>query len=197
LELKKFDSDWSYSYIVYEKALRLLHPIMPFLTEELWQRLGCPGKSIALAAYPKYDHGLVDPEAANAMQVIQALVTEIRQRRAENGIDKKQILPAELRAPGSVYERAQNNKNAIERLANVALTIRQGTESPYLLHLDLPVDRERVIKEIAELEKVIANSQRQLSNEAFLAKAPEKIVAGMRQKLAEYEAQLAKLRASL
>ena len=197
LELKKFDSDWSYTYIVYEKALRILHPIMPFLTEELWQRLGCSGKSIALEAYPKYDHSVVDQEAADAMQVIQALVTEIRQRRADNGIDKKQILPAELRAPGSVYERAQNNKSAIERLANVALTIRQGTESPYLLHLDLPVDRERVAKEIAELEKVIANSQRQLSNEAFLAKAPEKIVAGMRQKQADYEAQLAKLRASV
>ena len=63
--------------------------------------------------------------------------------------------------------------------------------------LDLKVDREKVAKEIAELEKVIANSQRQLSNEAFLAKAPEKIVAGMRQKQAEYEAQLAKLRAAL
>lgn len=53
------------------------------------------------------------------------------------------------------------------------------------------------MKEIEQLEKVVANSERQLSNEAFLAKAPEKIVAGMRQKQAEYEAQLAKLRASL
>ena len=61
----------------------------------------------------------------------------------------------------------------------------------------LKVDRERVAKEIEQLEKVIANSERQLSNEAFLAKAPEKIVAGMRQKQAEYEAQLAKLRATL
>ena len=63
--------------------------------------------------------------------------------------------------------------------------------------LALLVDRERLSKEIAELEKVIANSQRQLSNEAFIAKAPEKIVAGMRQKQAEYETQLAKLRAAL
>ena len=59
------------------------------------------------------------------------------------------------------------------------------------------MDREKIAKEIAELEKVIANSERQLSNEAFIAKAPEKIVAGMRQKQAEYEAQLAKLRAAL
>jgi valyl-tRNA synthetase len=194
LELKKFDSDWSYAYVVYEKALRLLHPIMPFLTEELWQRLGCPGKSIALEKYPEYDHEAVDKNAANAMQVIQAVVTEIRQRRSENGVDKKRLLPAKLRAPGSVYERAFNNRNAIERLANVTLTFEEG---PYFLFLDLPVDRERVIREIAELEKVIANSQRQLSNEAFRAKAPEKVVAGMLAKQAEYEAQVAKLRASL
>ena len=50
--MKKFDSDWSYAYVVYEKALRLLHPLMPFITEELWQRLETGGKSIALAAYP-------------------------------------------------------------------------------------------------------------------------------------------------
>ena len=68
---------------------------------------------------------------------------------------------------------------------------------PSLVQLQLKVDRERLSKEIAELEKVIANSQRQLSNEAFIAKAPEKIVAGMRQKQAEYESQLAKLRATL
>ena len=60
-----------------------------------------------------------------------------------------------------------------------------------------PLDELASAKEIAELEKVVANSVRQLSNEPFLAKAPEKIVAGMRQKQAEYEAQLAKLRASL
>ena len=52
LELKKLDEDWSFAYTVYEKALRLLHPLMPFLTEELWQRLEMPGKSIALAEYP-------------------------------------------------------------------------------------------------------------------------------------------------
>ncbi len=66
-----------------------------------------------------------------------------------------------------------------------------------MLKLALKVDRVKVQKEIAELEKVIANSERQLSNEAFRAKAPEKIVAGMLAKQAEYQAQLAKLRASL
>ncbi len=63
LELKKLDEDWSFAYIVYEKALRLLHPLMPFLTEELWQRLDMPGKSIALANIRSIDHDAMDPQA--------------------------------------------------------------------------------------------------------------------------------------
>ena len=63
LELKKLDADWSYAYVVYEKALRLLHPLMPFITEELWQRLETGGKSIALAPYPAAEvEGLADAE---------------------------------------------------------------------------------------------------------------------------------------
>jgi valyl-tRNA synthetase len=96
---------------------------------------------------------------------------------------------------------AQANETAISRLARAKLDLRNeappGVDAEFVLQLQLKVDREKVAREIGELEKVIANSQRQLTNEAFIAKAPEKIVAGMRQKQAEYEAQLAKLRASL
>jgi len=72
-----------------------------------------------------------------------------------------------------------------------------GVNAAFVLKLALKVDREKIAKEIAELEKVIANSQRQLSNEAFRAKAPEKVISGMLAKQAEYEAQVAKLRAAL
>jgi valyl-tRNA synthetase len=70
-------------------------------------------------------------------------------------------------------------------------------EEPFRLKLALKVDRAKLEKEIVELEKVIANSQRQLSNEAFLAKAPAKVTDGMRAKQAEYEAQVTKLRTAL
>jgi valyl-tRNA synthetase len=63
--------------------------------------------------------------------------------------------------------------------------------------LDIPLDRERIAKEIEQLEKVIANSDRQLSNEEFVKKAPEKVIADIRRKKTEYEAQLAKNRAAL
>jgi valyl-tRNA synthetase len=192
LELKKFDSDWSYAYAVYEKALRLLHPLMPFLTEELWHRLEMPGKSIALAKYPQYEPGPQD--APVEMALLQDTVTEIRQERAANKIDKSQALTAVIKAQSPEYEQLQANKPAIERLANVTLAIEQG---PHALKLNIPVDRARLEKEIHQLSGVIAGLTRQLESQEFLSKAPEKVVASMRQKVAEYEAQIAKNRAAL
>jgi valyl-tRNA synthetase len=195
LELKKLDADWSYAYIVYESALRLLHPLMPFLTEELWHRLEMPGKSIALAAYPLFDPAAIDAESVAAVSTLQDIVTRIRQDRAANKIDKSQKLNATLRANGQELARVQQNLPAIERLANVTLTVEQGAPAP--VKLDIPLDRERIAKEIEQLEKVIANSDRQLSNEEFVKKAPEKVIADIRRKKTEYEAQLAKNRAAL
>jgi valyl-tRNA synthetase len=189
LELKKLDGDWSYAYVVYEKALRLLHPLMPFVTEELWQRLGMPGKSIAVQTYPKWDEAADDVSAQNDMSLIQNIVTEIRQNRAANKIDKSQALMAKVTAPPAVYPVVDQNRDVIQRLANVALTIEQG---PLAVHLDIPVDRARLEKENEQLEKVIANSNRQLDNAEIVSKMPEKVVATLRAKLAEYEAQLKK-----
>jgi valyl-tRNA synthetase len=141
LEFKKKESDWSYAFQVYETALRLLHPLMPFITEELWRRRGHDG-SIALERYPQYDPAAADPEAEREMALRQAEIIEGRTSK-------------------------------------------------------IVVDRARIEKEIEQLEKVIASFARQLENEEFLAKAPEKVIASMRQKKAEYEEQLAKNRAAL
>jgi len=191
LELKKFDSDWSYSYIAYEKALRLLHPLMPFITEELWQRLEIGGKSIALASFPAAEAPNADAE--REMSVLQNVVIEIRQNRAANKIDRSQALQAEIFADGD-YDYLAANREAIARLCNVTLTLERG---PFALKLNIPVDRARLEKENEGLEKQIANLDRQFSNEQFMSKAPEKVIASMRQKKAEYEAQLAKNRAAL
>jgi valyl-tRNA synthetase len=194
LELKKFDADWSYAYVVHEKALRLLHPLMPFLTEELWQRLERPGKSIALAPYPQFDEGGHDESAERAMAVLQGIVTQIRQDRAANKIDKSQMVEAALQERGDALSVVTENRRAIERLANVTLTIVGGTSS---LKLSIPLDRARLEKENAELEKVIARTDAQLENEDFTRKAPAKVIESMRAKLAEYKAQLKKNRDAL
>jgi valyl-tRNA synthetase len=193
LELKKLDADWSYSYAVYEKALRLLHPLMPFITEELWQRLETGGKSIALAPYPVAE--VRDGDAELDMTLFQSIVTQVRQDRAANKIDRSQSLSAEIRAEGQDYVLVKEHRDAIARLGNVTLTLTNG--GPFALTLNIPVDRARLEKENEGLEKQIANLDRQFGNEQFMAKAPEKVIASMRQKKAEYEAQLAKNRAAL
>jgi valyl-tRNA synthetase len=201
LELKKLDTDWSYAYVVYEQALRLLHPLMPFITEELWQRLEMPGKSIALAAYPQFLQNEPNAESEAEMATVQELVTSARSTRADNHVDPKQTVDGVLYAGNRVFHVAKANEIAISRLAKIKLDIRNetyaGVDADFVLKLQLKIDSERLAKEIAELEKAGANLDRQLSNDAFLSKAPEKVVAGMRQKKAEYEAQLSKKRAEL
>jgi valyl-tRNA synthetase len=197
LELKKSDPDWGYAYEVHEKALLLLHPLMPFITEELWHRRGHE-TSIALARYPQYDSSLHDPEAEREMKLLQDVVTAIRGIRADHKIDRKEKLSGTLAVNGAVPVAM------IEQLANAKLTVKSAAGPGFDLKLDLPQaagptdeQRERLKKENEQLEKVIASSHRQLSNDAFVTKAPAKVIDTLRAKLAEYEAQLAKNKAAL
>jgi valyl-tRNA synthetase len=197
LELKKPDTDWSYAYVVHEQALRLLHPLMPFITEELWQRLGKPGKSIAMEPYPRPLR--VDQEAEREMTLLQEIVTAARALRADHKVDKKPLLT------GVIYCKQPLHLDAIERLANLKLTVETSvplklegavrSTPDFDLVLEMPKaanQRDRLLKENAELEKVIANSKRQLDNADVIAKMPEKVVETLRTKLAAYQAQLKK-----
>jgi valyl-tRNA synthetase len=143
--------------------------------------------SIALAAYPQFESA--DADAAYHMDVIQKLVTEIRQGRAANKIDKSKVLSAKVTAGTGQASVIEANRVTIERLAAVKLTMSNGT---FAVKLDIPIDRARLTKENIELEKVIANSGRQLSNEEIVSKMPEKVVETLRTKLAGYKAQLQK-----
>jgi valyl-tRNA synthetase len=212
LELKKlhFDDNSAHLIDIYETALRLLHPLMPFLTEELWQRLERPGKSIALAAYPRFDAASADANAAHDMAILQEIITAVRSLRADHKVDKKQGLDAVLYAPGHALSVARSHAQAIERLANVRLemhhegapklegAVRSTPEFDLLLKIPAAADQsERLEKENQQLMKLIADKDRQLDNEAFLKRAPAHVVEEIRQKKAEYEAQLAKNRAAL
>jgi valyl-tRNA synthetase len=190
LELKKSDADWTFAFLVYQKALLLLHPLMPFLTEELWHRLGRE-TSIALQRYPQFDPALNDPEAEREMKLLQDVVTEIRGIRADNKIDRKETLSGTLRVSENV------NLDLIERLANVKLEVERHEGAGYRLSLGIPVPTDRLNKENEQLEKVIASTRGQLENQDFIGKAPPKVIDSMRVKLAGYEAQLAKNRAAL
>ncbi len=209
LELKKLDEDWSFAYKIHEAALRLLHPLMPFLTEELWSRYPDAVKednekhSIAWAKYPQFDPAAEDTGAAAEMATLQEIVTSARAARADNGVDPKQTVEGVLYAQGSAFQVAEVNAEAIARLARVQLELKNeattGMEAGegFLLKLNLKVDVEKVQKKIDELEKVVEKLDRQLSNEKFTSKAPAHVVQGMRDNKGDYEGQLAKLRASL
>ena len=190
LELKKPDKDWAFAFLVYQKALLLLHPLMPFLTEELWHRLGRQG-SIALESYPQAGTAPDDPEAEREMKLLQDIVTEARGVRADNKIDRREPLQGVLRIGGNV------NLELIERLANVTLKVEPHDGAGYHLSLGIPVPTDRLTRENEQLERVILSTATQLQNDDFISKAPAKVIDSMRAKLANYESQLAKNKAAL
>ncbi len=210
IELKKIrfvegsglNDDWRNLLAAFESALRLLHPVMPFLTEELWHRLGGKeGDSISLKGFPQFDRGRHDAGAETEIGLLQGVVTAARGIRTDLGIDPK--LPLE-----GVVSRAVDYE-AVRRLAGVTLTsgevakigaVRSTPEFDLSLsvpHGQLEPLRKRLEKERDQLLKNIANSQRQLGDSVFLGKAPEKVVDSIRAKLQEYETQLAKVESQL
>jgi valyl-tRNA synthetase len=189
---------------------------MPFLTEELWQRLaeGVRDRpaSIALARYPQYEAASTDHAAERAMDLVVEIVTSARNLRADMKTDPKQQLEGVLYARNAGLAIARGQLGAIEKLANVKLELAAGPEpkltgavrstTEFDLTLRVPAaqveaQRSRLMKEIQQLDKVIANSRRQLSDETFLSRAPENVVRGLGEKLAEYEAQLSRSRSAL
>jgi valyl-tRNA synthetase len=208
------DPHWRNLLAAFENALRLLHPAMPFITEELWQRLvsGNPNRprSIAVASYPQYRSHWTDFAAEREVGLLQEIVTLARTLRTEMKLDPKQQLDGTLYSR-TALEVGRRHAEAVQRLANVRLTFSSDaapqsatmrSTAEFDLVLNVPqgqadAQRKRLEKEREQLEKNIANSNRQLSDETFLSKAPARVVETIRTKLAEYEAQLAKVRAAL
>jgi valyl-tRNA synthetase len=199
---------WRNILAAFETALRLLHPAMPFLTEELWQRLGTQAAgrpvSIAIASYPQYRQEATDFAAEREIGLLQEIVTMARTLRTE----------AKL---GTLYSRndaldvAQRHAAAIQKLANVTLefkaeaapkaaAMRSTAQFDLVLHVPKTQEdaqRKRMEKERDQLVKNIANSERQLQDETFVSKAPQQVVENIRKKLAEYQTQLGKIQDSL
>ena len=223
VELKKLrfeensglNAHWRNILTVFESALRMLHPAMPFLSEELWQRLASGhGRkaSIAVSLYPQPNAAADDAEAEQQMAMLQEIISSARNLRADAKLDPKEPLDASIYGVGPVIQLAEQQREAIERLANVKLTVspadaprttgpmRSTPEFDLVLAVSaaqLGALKGRLEKEIADLNKVILSSERQLSNEDFLKKAPEKVLEGMRAKLADYHAQREKSQKAL
>ena len=187
---------------LFEASLRLLHPVMPFITEEIWQALHDgkpPLKSIALAAFPHPDEKQFDLAAETEMAILQDLIVSIRNVRAEMKVEPKVKVPVEVFAQQlEIRKMIDGNRGALERLAHVeqltfvedSLSNRAGARSTarfdvhviYERKIDVAAESERLKKDLEKIEKELANNQKQLGNEQFLAKAPEKVVEGLRRR---------------
>jgi valyl-tRNA synthetase len=200
---------------VFEAALRLLSPFMPFLTEELWHAVydeNPPAKSIALTRYPEAAEGKIDRATLAAMELLQNLVVEVRALRKEVGVEEKVSTPIELRIGAEHRAVVEENHALVERLARVSEVRFVEQASPELSQhstaafdvgvvyertIDAVAERERLTKDITKYEKGLAAAERQLGNAGFLAKAPAQVVEGLKKQEAETRHLLEKAQASL
>jgi valyl-tRNA synthetase len=185
---------------LFDASLRLLHPVMPFITEEVWQAIyegNPPAKSIALVAYPQADPKQFDLAAETEMAILQDLIVSVRNLRAELKVEAKVKVPIEIFAhEPEIRKMIEQNHGSVERLGSVEnisfvegslaklssarSTARFDVHVIYERKVDVAAECDRVKKELEKIEKELANNQKQLGNEQFLAKAPGKVVDGLR-----------------
>jgi valyl-tRNA synthetase len=197
-----------------EATLRLLHPFMPFITEEIWQRLPHEGESIMVAPYPKVIRRQVDAAAELAMAVVMGVVATIRNIRGEMRVAPGVTLVATVK-PGGAASTAlvRDHVPLIQALARAAITVDPHATRPRNSALgvvgeievyvalegivDLAAERQRLEKEIRRAEEAIAFGRAKLARPEFAERAPAEIVDKEREKLAQQEVLREKLVASL
>jgi valyl-tRNA synthetase len=206
---------WRNLFAAFEAALRLLHPIMPFLTEELWHQLPQHdgAESIALEKYPQPDACRSANPRATEFPLIQEVIGQLRNARAEMKLDPRRKVPAEFYS-GHASTRAiiEENMDGILRLASLsAFSVSDqklpdsggSVRSTSLFDLrivfsgeatDVAAETIRLKKEIEGLEKAVASKEKQLRNETFRSRAPEAIIQSMETALTEQKIELEKLR---
>ena len=197
---------------VLDQFLRLLHPFMPFITEEIWQAIPHEGKFLMLADWPKYDESLNFGAEAAHMESVMNAIRSIRNRRAEMNVppSKKSTLYV-VSDKGEIFRQGEGFicrlayadkviicENDPEGHENMVCVV--TNDAKLYIPLEELIDFE---KELARLEKEKANCLKQiamfegkLSNEAFVSRAPEKVVAEQREKLEKNRALLAQLEES-
>jgi valyl-tRNA synthetase len=190
---------------VLDVLLRMLHPVIPFLTEELWTAL-TGGRTVVTAPWPQPDPSLVDRDAVAEIERVMRLVTEVRRFRAEQGLPPGRRVPARLAPePGSDGAGLLGHEPAVRALARLSPPGESFTAGASLLAegvtvdldlsgaIDLAAERRRLDKDLAAAHREREQAARKLDNPQFLAKAPAAEVAKVRQRAAEAEATIARL----
>ena len=202
---------------VLEALLRLLHPLMPFITEEIWQRVvpltGKSGQTIMLQPYPQSEQNKIDTAASEEMRWVMDIVSAIRTIRSERDIAPSKILPVSLQGGGTnEYSWMQKNRPYLKQLARMEtpLWLSKDETAPesamglvgkikVLIPLGALIDKQdelaRIKKEIEKFEKELIKAKGKLANADFVARAPAEVVEQEKSRVAEFEAALTKLSA--
>ncbi len=199
---------------VLETTLRLLHPFMPFITEEIWQRLPHTGDSVMVAAFPKSSRTKADPQAEREMAPIIGVITAVRNIRSESRVPPSVELQVTVKPAGAEPAVAlAEAAPLINALARCVVTVSSAATRPrdsafaavdsheVFVHLagvvDLAAERQRLAREIKKVEGEIAFVEAKLARREFVERAPAEVVERERERLEEQRRLRAKLRESL
>ncbi|HXZ53220.1 MAG TPA: valine--tRNA ligase [Burkholderiales bacterium] len=195
---------------VLEAALRLAHPIIPFITEELWQQVaplaGRSGETIMLAPYPKSQREKIDEAAEREIALAKSVVNAGRNLRSEMKLPPQEKVPFYVTGPLSastatafVSLARPSELRVVEQLPTVDAPVAVAGPHRVMAHVEVDVaaERERLGKELARLEGEIGKARGKLGNASFVERAPAKVVEQERARLAGFEAALGRLREQL
>ncbi|MFH1791417.1 MAG: valine--tRNA ligase [Candidatus Omnitrophota bacterium] len=203
---------------VLEKSLRVLHPIMPVITEDIWQRLPAPGKraeSIMVDAWPRAQKAFISKTIDSEMALVTGIIQAVRNLRAAWRIAPNVLVDAYIKT-GNDRERETLDRNSsylkkLSRIENVIISgdaVKPGHSAVAVIRdteifvplegvIDLEKERERIAGRIEELTRVLAGVEKKLANKGFLEKAPEDVVMNEKSRKAEFETEITGLRNNL
>jgi valyl-tRNA synthetase len=189
-----------------DNSLRLLHPLMPFISEAIWEKLPQRAGPVITAPFPRVIPQLAAPQAEGQLALVQVITRKIRDIRNQYNVDAKKTLAVTLQpATAEIQLLLEAGRGIVEPLSGSVLTIAVDAPKPADAAvaivpdvrifvagvIDPEVEMQRLAKRRAELERFIAGNRAKLANEAFVSKAPAKVVEGLKAQLAEQESELA------
>ncbi|MNO93347.1 Valine--tRNA ligase [compost metagenome] len=200
---------------VLDRTLRLIHPFMPFITEEIWQHLPHEGDTITLAAWPEYNPSFENHEAVNEMNMLMDIIRTVRNIRAEVNVPMSKKVELIVKAGDEdVFGIVSRNETYVKRFCNtssfeVGVDIQAPDKSmtavvtgaelylPLAGLIDIAQEIERLEKEVQMLNAEVERVEKKLSNQGFVAKAPAKVIEEERAKQADYSDKRSKVLARI
>ena len=201
---------------ILERTMRLLHPIMPFLTEEIWQRLPHEGDSIMIASWPEPNPAWDDPVSENAMQTIMNVIESIRSIRGEMNVAPASEVEILIKAPSAenlnlLETHLEDYLPSLTRISSVSIA--ESLEKPSACAtavvddltiyvplaglIDIDAERKRLQKRLGKLTADLAATQKTLDNPKFIERAPETVVIQKQDLLERFESEKEKLESNL